>query len=399
MKPCSGKKIFKIGAVFLLCFLFIRYGASPGLEARQKRWNAVTHDKTNFPLIGKHRSVPCSECHLKGVFQGTPTDCEACHWYRRQDDRYRLRLGVHCGACHTPFDWEKIKPGSWDHEQETGFRLEGIHKTLDCYQCHPGSTFPGRGSDCIDCHREDYNKADEPDHAALQFPTDCRICHNMLDWAGGGYYHLTFPLNGMHKTADCVGCHQNGRYSGTPTDCASCHLAQYMNTTSPNHAAAGYPTDCEICHGSSALDWQGAKVDHDRFWPLKGAHWGLDCIRCHARGYNISNDCINCHLDDYNNTTEPDHRKVGFHTDCEVCHLSEALTWSQVSFDHQFPIFSGKHQHLSCTECHRTANYIEFSCIDCHEHGKNEMDNKHRDVSGYSYNSQACYACHPTGES
>jgi hypothetical protein len=27
------------------------------------------------------------------------------------------------------------------------------------------------------------------------------------------------------------------------------------------------------------------------------------------------------------------------------------------------------------------------------------MDNKHRDVSGYFYNSRACYACHPTGES
>jgi hypothetical protein len=27
------------------------------------------------------------------------------------------------------------------------------------------------------------------------------------------------------------------------------------------------------------------------------------------------------------------------------------------------------------------------------------MDNKHRDVYGYSYNSRACYACHPTGES
>jgi hypothetical protein len=26
------------------------------------------------------------------------------------------------------------------------------------------------------------------------------------------------------------------------------------------------------------------------------------------------------------------------------------------------------------------------------------MDNKHQNVSGYAYNSQACYSCHPTGE-
>jgi hypothetical protein len=25
------------------------------------------------------------------------------------------------------------------------------------------------------------------------------------------------------------------------------------------------------------------------------------------------------------------------------------------------------------------------------------MDDEHDDVSGYSYNSQACYTCHPTG--
>jgi hypothetical protein len=26
------------------------------------------------------------------------------------------------------------------------------------------------------------------------------------------------------------------------------------------------------------------------------------------------------------------------------------------------------------------------------------MDNKHINVSGYSYNSQVCYSCHPTGQ-
>jgi hypothetical protein len=25
------------------------------------------------------------------------------------------------------------------------------------------------------------------------------------------------------------------------------------------------------------------------------------------------------------------------------------------------------------------------------------MDNKHKDVGGYVYNSQACYSCHPNG--
>ena len=379
--------------IFSLLFIY----PAVGLIAQQKRWNAVTHDKTNFPLLGKHRTVPCSECHLKGVMKGTPTDCEACHWYRKQDDRYRLRLGIHCEECHTPFDWKQIKPGSWDHEKDAGFLLGGAHKILDCYQCHKGRGFSGQGSDCIDCHRDDYNHADEPDHVSGQFPTDCRICHNMLSWEGAGYTHSAFPLNGMHRTAACAACHQNGQYEGTPTECVACHQAQYNNTTSPNHLQAGYSTDCELCHGNSAIDWYGAILNHDLFWPLKGAHQRLDCSSCHWQGYNISSDCITCHLEDYNNTRNPNHREAGFHTDCETCHLSESLTWTQAVFNHTFPISSGNHQHLSCSDCHRTANYIEFSCIDCHEHSRNEMDEEHSDVGGYVYNSQACYACHPTG--
>jgi hypothetical protein len=52
---------------------------------------------------------------------------------------------------------------------------------------------------------------------------------------------------------------------------------------------------------------------------------------------------------------------------------------------------------LSCTDCHLTSNYREFSCLDCHAHEKTSMDNEHRDVSGYTYNSQSCYGCHPQG--
>jgi hypothetical protein len=51
------------------------------------------HKTTVFPLEGRHLSVPCESCHIKGVIQGTPTTCYDCHWVRRQDDPYRTRLG------------------------------------------------------------------------------------------------------------------------------------------------------------------------------------------------------------------------------------------------------------------------------------------------------------------
>src|SRR5512143_1899483 len=78
-------------------------------------WTAESHDRTNFPLTGKHRTLGCRECHINLVFEGTPTDCEACHWIRRQDDRYSLRLGTRCSDFHTPQSWKNVDPALWSH--------------------------------------------------------------------------------------------------------------------------------------------------------------------------------------------------------------------------------------------------------------------------------------------
>jgi hypothetical protein len=52
---------------------------------------------------------------------------------------------------------------------------------------------------------------------------------------------------------------------------------------------------------------------------------------------------------------------------------------------------------LDCTDCHTSSNFREFTCTDCHAHQRTRMDNEHDGVAGYSYNSQACYSCHPQG--
>ncbi len=38
-----------------------------------------------------------------------------------------------------------------------------------------------------------------------------------------------------------------------------------------------------------------------------------------------------------------------------------------------------------------------FSCINCHEHRKSKMDDEHKNVPGYLYESTKCYQCHPNG--
>ena len=145
---------------------------------------------------------------------------------------------------------------------------------------------------------------------------------------------------------------------------------------------------------------------HDNYYVLRGAHLVIknDCFKCHMGSYSgTPNTCFGCHSTEYNNTTNPNHVSAGFPTACESCHSENA--WIPSTWDHDnmyFPIYSGKHRNewAQCIDCHTTAGvFTTFSCIDCHEHNdKAEVDDDHDKVTGYSYNSSACYSCHPTGE-
>ena len=138
---------------------------------------------------------------------------------------------------------------------------------------------------------------------------------------------------------------------------------------------------------------------------LAGAHASIanNCAECHNGDYNQTpNTCYGCHADDYNQTTNPNHVSAQFDTECQTCHTE--LAWTPSTFDHDnqyFPIYSGKHsgEWNTCNECHTVpSNYAVFSCIDCHEHNQNDMDDEHQGISGYAYNSEACLSCHPDGD-
>ncbi|MCA9027205.1 MAG: cytochrome c3 family protein [Planctomycetaceae bacterium] len=153
--------------------------------------------------------------------------------------------------------------------------------------------------------------------------------------------------------------------------------------------------NCEQCHTTAM--WTGATFTHSTF-PLTGAHQSLDCNRCHSSGVysGLSQQCQTCHLDDYNKTTNPNHVAAGFPLMCETCH--NTTRWSGATFTHTFNINSGPHSQFSCSECHQNAGSFQMaSCTDCHEHRQSEADSKHRDVSGYQWNSASCISCHPTG--
>ncbi len=215
-------------------------------------------------------------------------------------------------------------------------------------------------------------------------------------------YVTIFPLTGGHIGIDCNQCHIDG-FPNTPTDCNECHNDDYTTTVNPNHNAIGISTDCVVCH-TTEPGWMPAAFDnHNDFYQLNGAHAGIanDCAVCHNGDYNnTQNTCVGCHQSEYDNTTDPNHIGAQFPTDCIQCHTENA--WTPATFDHDgqyFPINSGAHQGEwnACMECHTNPdNFSVFTCITCHTNP--ETDDEHDEVSGYVYESNACFACHPTGD-
>jgi hypothetical protein len=285
--------------------------------------------------------------------------------------------------------------------------IAGAHVAVaaNCVVCHNGD-YINTPNTCFGCHLSDFNSATNPNHSVNQFPTDCASCHNQNAWAPSSFNHNTFyPLTGAHASiaSECVLCH-NGNYNNTPNTCAGCHTPDYNASTNPNHSSLGLSTDCVSCH-TTAPDWIPALFpDHNNYYVLAGAHTSASCIDCHNGNYNNTpNTCVGCHQSDYNSTTNPNHATAQFPTDCTACHSQSA--WTPSTFDHDnlyFPIYSGKHNNEwnLCSECHtNSSNYSIFSCIDCHEHDNPaDLADDHDGVSGYQYNSNACYACHPDGE-
>lgn len=389
--------ILSVVALALLFGWFL--GQSQELEAQQEveQWTVESHDRTNFPLVGKHRTVTCRECHLDGVFEGTPTACEACHWERRQDDRYKLQLGIHCADCHQPFTWKHVAPNNWNHEMGTGYPLEGIHRTLDCVECHAEGNFRGTTADCFGCHEKDYSDSRNPDHVAAGFSTACQECHFNSTWQGARFSHDFYPLTGQHAMATCSDCHSSGQYQGLPSECVFCHQADYDRAQEPDHRGSGFPTDCEACHGTDAITWEGAVFTHTKF-PLKGKHRQANCSDCHSNGQyeGLPSVCVFCHLEDYLKAKDPDHKQLGFHTDCEVCHGTDALTWEGAVFTHaEFPL-KGKHRLADCSDCHSSGQYEGLSsvCVSCHLEDYLEVRDPDHEQLGFQTD---CETCHGTG--
>ena len=373
-------------------------------------WKPSTfdHNKTNFQLVGAHKTVECSSCHASGVYKGLPSDCFSCHQNNfastTNPNHTTAQFSHDCLTCHSTISW---KPSTFNHSTTT-FPLVGAHAAVTCASCHSNGVYKGLPSDCFSCHQANFNSTTNPNHTTAQFSHDCLTCHSTISWKPSTFNHSTtaFPLVGAHAAVVCGDCHKNGQYKGTSAVCYDCHLTAFNNTSAPSHVTSQFSHDCLTCHSNVA--WKPATFNHSTTtFPLVGAHASASCASCHKNGVykGTSTDCYICHQSDYNGTTSPAHATANFPTACISCHTSTA--WVPSTFNHTlyFPIGSGdKHRPgrwTVCTDCHNSpTNFKIFTCIACHEHSNQPIvDKDHQGVAGYVYESNACYKCHPKGRS
>ncbi len=307
-------------------------------------------------------------------------------------------FSVSCSDCHSAEGWNfNIESYSYKHDEV--YELKGSHSALDCRQCHSSLIFKDVDNQCFQCHQDVHQQT---------LGMTCDRCHGASSWLISNvtelHQHSRFPLLGAHAYADCQQCHSSTSplvFEPLQTDCYACHQADYQQTIQPSHTEAGFSTDCATCHTVFSASWNNGFNHH--FFPLEQGHAINDCNACHQNNVysGLSTDCYSCHQTDYQSTTDPNHVQSGFDTNCSLCHTLNP-GWKPASFDHDadfFPIYSGSHngEWNSCTDCHTTGNLSAFSCIDCHEHNQSEMNDEHDDVNDYSWNSNRCLDCHPTG--
>ena len=367
-------------------------------------WTPSTfdHTATTFPLTGGHQNRACIDCHAAG-YVNTPTTCYACHqtdYNATVDPDHKIgQFDQNCLTCHNNTAWT---PSGFDHNSKTTYALTGAHQAINCATCH-STQFKGTTTQCYGCHQADFLGAFNPNHVTNQFDQNCIACHTNTAWTPATFDHTvtTFPLTGGHQNRACIDCHAAG-YVNTPTTCYACHQADYNATVNPDHKIGQFDQNCLTCHNNTA--WTPSSFNHSTrtAYPLSGSHMIVPCAGCHRTQFKgTPSYCDACHHVDYQGAQNPNHATAGFPLNCTSCHRT--TNWNDVTWNHDgpyFPIYTGKHrgEWNTCRDCHTNQNNFKiFTCLSCHEHNMTSMNNQHKNQRGYSYDSNACYSCHPRG--
>jgi len=355
------------------------------------------HSTTGFSLNWHQENydttpMQCTACHKNDDFRifenQTCIDCHGSH-DKNFVDTHSRDFGLNCLGCHD--GWDSMQ--SFDHSQ-TGFPLEAKHDLIKCTDCHKSESLLDTPADCKDCHTE------PSIHQGL-FDQTCDTCHGTEAWSPANLDNQSFSHHdtagfslALHKAdylnqvITCSKCHLTDLSTLDRQTCIDCH-AENDQVFMADHLQV-FGSDCMVCHdGVDRL----SNFAHANFFSLVGKHAVIQCSDCHAdnvyRGTPV--ECSQCH-------DEPEIHAGVFGLKCDFCHSAEA--WSPASLSqHKFPLNHGLEDQslqLQCDACH-AANYIEYTCYNCHEHQADEMIQKHQEEGISLQELAACAKCHPDG--
>ncbi len=282
-----------------------------GVAAKLIDWgrgvNQFDHNRTGYPLRGKHAQQKCQACHdnrrivdpavqatlakepRKQTWLGIGKTCTSCHF-----DEHRGQEKQDCERCHVETAW---KPAPrFDHKQ-TGFPLRGKHAGVACKECHAQTKdseahppFPAplsssylhlspiAHSKCLTCH-------DDPHRG--KFSKNCESCHSVEGWttikkSSEREFHdkTNFPLKGAHHDVVCTACH--GPWPGRPAKFRGLAFKQCSDCHTDAHGGQ-LKAACDTCHDVEHFTPARFELeDHQKSkFPLEGAHSAVPCTSCH----------------------------------------------------------------------------------------------------------------------
>lgn len=324
------------------------------------------HNKAHFPLVGKHKTVGCAECHKKETRSGKPfqkftgipfSNCNACH-----NDPHNYNLGTNCKQCHTEDAFSSLAGLKKFNHNETHFPLKGKHRQADCAGCHnmnttPVALFQDRlgvpTNDCARCHKDVHDG---------KFGRNCAECHNEESFHSSrslkqfDHDRTGFELEGKHATVDCKKCHRSGSFTDPLPHytCDACHKDYHNGEFA---SILGLSPDCAKCHTVNGFENSlFTLADHNKGkFALSGAHVATPCTACHQpdppkwKFRQIGEHCVDCHTDVHDGFID---KKFYPNQSCESCHVND--NWVQNRFDHKLTKFKlqGAHAEQPCMACH-----------------------------------------------
>lgn len=387
-----------------------RFGAKCATCHATASWQRIDparfdHDRTRYPLKGKHASVTCAKCHDLAPRGGNPgfATCGACHKDAHAGTATLQGKPADCAACHGLAGFRPATYGVADHARAR-YALEGRHREVACKACHvtrpagvPAASLgtaavqlrPAAAT-CRACHGKDHG-------AQLDARADsgrCESCHVVKGWTPStfdvvAHAATALPLDGKHRDVACADCHGPSRPGLPPltsallgparvalrlerSDCASCHVDVHGGrfTTGPRAQRAG----CPACHDARAFRPSTiTAATHQGFaYPLEGGHRAVACVACHdelrreapgrtlllqrtvttpARYEAPHAACTDCHADSPHGDQFAARADKGA---CDGCHSLGRFRPAD-RFDHdrdaRFSL-AGAHARVACTSCH-----------------------------------------------